>query len=559
MQEKNFFTPRPLRRPSSTFDGLTGKRTWRCIVNNCRGSCYTYTEVVGENCDVCILNEQHVENDDDSIKLKTLEHRRKIKEKAMLSDEAPGKIILEFEHELDDEEAIALSGSYESLRQVIHRAKNKNKPDYPKESEDLKSLSFPEFLTQINNSETFLFFDSGPEDPERFIIFTTKKNLKLIENNHIRLIDGQCLPLVYCLLPNKSQKLYERLLSKVNEELQNPPLSITSDFEKAFTNAVKRVFKNVPVYGCFFHFKQNLFRKIQALGLTQAYKENEELRIELKIPQGLAYLPEEDVISTFEKLKTRTSKYPELTKFYEYIETTYIGELTKSRGRYPKLIRKDPLFECGFLNVNKRISQNIPKTNNFVEAWHNSFSSMLVSHPLVYAIVDTFKREQTLTQNKIKTGIMPKKKPSYTVLDDRIRLMLKSYTVEDWEEVTSGVPQGSVLGPLLFVVYINDILDLIKSPFLSYADDLKMIGVLGKDELVSNKLQNDLNELFNWSKKWSTKLNLLKCKTMYIGNTVKTMYAVGNINLKETIEEKDLGVFVTNDLKWNRQCSVAAA
>ncbi|CAF1002803.1 unnamed protein product [Brachionus calyciflorus] len=199
----------------------------------------------------------------------------------MLSDEAPRKIILEFEHELDGEETIALCGSYKSLRQVINRAKNKTKPDYPKEPEDLKSLNYPEFLIQINNTETFLFYDAGPEDPERFIIFTTKRNLKLIKNNQIfcdgtfdiapkpffqvytlqRLIDSQCLPLVYSLLPYKSQKLYERSLSKVNEELENPPLSITSDFEKAFTNAVKIVFKNVPLYGCFIHFKQNLFRK----------------------------------------------------------------------------------------------------------------------------------------------------------------------------------------------------------------------------------------------------------------------------------------------------------
>ena len=73
-------------------------------------------------------------------------------------------------------------------------------------------------------------------------------------------------------------------------------------------------------------------------------------------------------------------------------------------------------------------------------------------------------------------------------------------------------------------------------------------------------MQNDLNELFNWSKIWSTELNLLKCKTIYIGkNREKCPYAVGNVNLKETSEEKDLGVFVTNDLKWNRQCSAAAA
>lgn len=135
----------------------------------------------------------------------------------------------------------------------------------------------------------------------------------------------------------------------------------------------------------------------------------------------------------------------------------------------------------------------------------------------------------------------------------------------DWAEVTSGVPQGSVLGPILFVIYINDLLDAIQSPSLSYADDLKLLGVFNRAEMGSQRLQEDLNLVNNWSKTWSAELNVLKCKTMYTGanRDRKKDYFISSgdnlVALKETTCEKDLGVFVSNDLKWNKQCSAAAA
>ena len=91
-----------------------------------------------------------------------------------------------------------------------------------------------------------------------------------------------------------------------------------------------------------------------------------------------------------------------------------------------------------------------------------------------------------------------------------------------------------------------------------------MLGVFNRNESGSTQLQNDLLVLNDWTTKWSTELNVLKCKTMYIGrNRDKTGYTVpiwdGEVPLKETAEEKDLGVVVSNDLKWNKQCSSAAS
>ena len=127
--------------------------------------------------------------------------------------------------------------------------------------------------------------------------------------------------------------------------------------------------------------------------------------------------------------------------------------------------------------------------------------------------------------------------------------------------VTSGVPQGSVLGPILFIYFINDLPLASEEDMTLFADDAKAYN-----EILSIQDRNDLqlciNALVQWSIKWGMGFNGCKCKVMHIGkNNPKYSYTISdgiNTNtLEETVCEKDLGVYVDNALTFEEHVNVA--
>ena len=116
-------------------------------------------------------------------------------------------------------------------------------------------------------------------------------------------------------------------------------------------------------------------------------------------------------------------------------------------------------------------------------------------------------------------------------------------------KITSGVPQGSVLGPLLFVVYINDLDEGIAAKISKFADDTKLCKTVCNSDDVE-VLRNDLVQLFKWSQEWQMRFNVDKCHVMHFGRrNPRYKYELEGIQLKETKEEKDLGVLVNEDAK----------
>ena len=148
--------------------------------------------------------------------------------------------------------------------------------------------------------------------------------------------------------------------------------------------------------------------------------------------------------------------------------------------------------------------------------------------------------------------------------DRQQRVVMNGYASE-WQQVKSGVPQGSVLGPTLFLIFINDIdlvVDSIATYLSKFADDTKLFRCV-RSEADKDALQSDINALLQWSEDWQMAFNADKCKVMHFGRAnsgfTYTMggFAPGGTVLENSHEEKDLGVLIHDSLKPSSQCAKA--
>ena len=96
-------------------------------------------------------------------------------------------------------------------------------------------------------------------------------------------------------------------------------------------------------------------------------------------------------------------------------------------------------------------------------------------------------------------------------------------SMSKWADVTSGIPHGSVLGPILFVIYINDLPNEIKSDIYMFADDTKVFRTIktNDDQCI---LQDDLDGLTAWSTEWLLTFHPDKCKVMHLGKPLEDQF-----------------------------------
>ena len=104
-------------------------------------------------------------------------------------------------------------------------------------------------------------------------------------------------------------------------------------------------------------------------------------------------------------------------------------------------------------------------------------------------------------------------------LKNRTQQVLIEQCLSRHEEVKSGVPQGSVLGPILFILFINDITQTLNNQVRCklFADDVKLYSIVDTDMEI-NPLQEGLNRIFSWSQLWQLPINQVKCNVLHIAN-----------------------------------------
>ena len=138
-------------------------------------------------------------------------------------------------------------------------------------------------------------------------------------------------------------------------------------------------------------------------------------------------------------------------------------------------------------------------------------------------------------------------------LSNRTQRVLLEGQVSSQSSVTSGVPQGSVLGPLLFLVFINDLPECVSSTTRLFADDSLLYRTITSLDY-ARLLQEDLNNLQKWEQLWGMSFNPDKCEVLRITNKrspIQSNYVLHGHTFALTSNAKYLGVTISSDLSWN--------
>jgi len=125
-------------------------------------------------------------------------------------------------------------------------------------------------------------------------------------------------------------------------------------------------------------------------------------------------------------------------------------------------------------------------------------------------------------------------------------------------DVISGVPQGSVLGPLLFILFINDVVTIFNDDVSCklFADDLKFYSVID-NEGINNPIKSALEQLYIWSSKWQLEINSSKCKSLHLGKKNPDFeYSLNNVIFESVNHIRDLGVEVDDCLRFDEHIKI---
>ncbi|MCG7869883.1 MAG: hypothetical protein JAY74_26365 [Candidatus Thiodiazotropha taylori] len=140
-------------------------------------------------------------------------------------------------------------------------------------------------------------------------------------------------------------------------------------------------------------------------------------------------------------------------------------------------------------------------------------------------------------------------------LSNRSQRVVLNGQNSDWAAVKAGVPQGSILGPLLFLLYINDIVNRVNTNIRLFADDTSLYIIVDTPERAANLLNSDLQEINLWATEWLVDFNPSKTFTMTVSRKKAGVphppLFLANTNIQETDTYKHLGIHFSKNLSWS--------
>lgn len=307
------------------------------------------------------------------------------------------------------------------------------------EPENREDVVLDEDLLKMNDGSSFLLADDNSLG-ERILIFSGNIGREGLNNCEDFLMDGtfkssskqfsqiysihadfgsseeetNIYPVAFALLPDKKKETYVKLFRLIIQAIPNwKPKKVNVDFEAAAIMALQEVFPAAQIQGCYFHLKKCLWRKVQELGLTRDYKENEEVRTVIKMCASLAFLKPEDVVDGWLEIYSQNPGNPKLIEFFDYFTERWL---------------ENEQISIQLWNCYKRRH----RTTNAVEGWNNKVNSTFQKpRPRVKDLVQTLKMEaenSAVIYMRMQLNLDGKRrKLKYKKLDKSIEKTIKLY------------------------------------------------------------------------------------------------------------------------------------
>ena len=220
---------------------------------------------------------------------------------------------------------------------------------------------------------------------------------------------------------------------------------------------------------------------------------------------------------------------------------------------YSVVCNKLSSAQHGFLSGKSTTTQLVQYVDSLLESLENCNQSDVIYIDFAKAFDSV---PHNLLINKLKcygiTGKLLNWMESY--LNNRIQRVVINGSTSQWLPVKAGVPQGSILGPLMFLLYINDLPKVVENSSIAmYADDAK-IFIESKSINDCLKLQNDIDAVSHWCKVNQMNFNVSKCKVLTVcrkENPYLFEYKINDVILDSVNEIKDLGIIIEDKLSWH--------
>jgi hypothetical protein len=411
----------------------------------CSDGCPARVILINENLTITKENHSHESDIQYIIKLET---KNEIKEEISNNPSQPikqiyNKVISSKRQKLKESfNSTEVASSLPTFSQISSSSYKKRSEFIPIEPSSRSQLILNNEWTTTVYGNNFLIINSGEED--KILVFATIEFFQILTKVKTVFCDGtfrsvpkifaqlytfhgvylgQMFPLIYALLPDKTKETYIRLFRLLQDygsqnNLQFSPNHFQIDFEVSAIKAINLVYQNARITGCLFHFSQCHWRKVQKLGLTNAYDTDKNVRNLVKRISALPFLPLQDIDNAWEQVINDTriveSDGP-IAKYISYAYDTWVKNGSK--------FCRDMWNHYG--NFAKR-------TTNDLEGWHQCFNKNVGKrHANTFKFINALKSEQEKFETQkafLDVGNSPPKiRRKYSKLNRKIEKLTQNY------------------------------------------------------------------------------------------------------------------------------------